>query len=383
MSIRAMNWAIVQNPGAPGPKQVLMALAYRADLTGWCCVGLPQLGMDTQLPERTLRSHIDRLEELGMVKRLRRHRRNGSRAANAYLLPIKDKPATVAGSQQATTADRRNLAATVAGGGEPSGRNGVHQPAIASPPTSFEPTDERSRVEEASSPNSAHAWEKTAAASATAVDEEDEVIEAMALAAEQHAATIEDPVQRRSFLAEAQGLWNGLDETAWFDNRADARVPMSERLRLFRLAILHFVAKKRSSMHAAVILAIQQQRDPFEVKTARNSAGSQASEVKAKPRNSDGTETLTQSHEPRSSGGSFERMNGQKLFRKPEPWEISKWEQSHPADAEALRKEALEATAASLSPTLREDPAMEKFIATTAKMRYRQMVGERIAPSPA
>lgn len=58
-------------------------------------------------------------------------------------------------------------------------------------------------------------------------------------------------------------LFTGDDRTAWQDHRGD-QVEWSDRPRLFRLALGHWLSGEREKPRAAVILAIQQQYDPFE-----------------------------------------------------------------------------------------------------------------------
>lgn len=97
-----MAWAKRQKTGSVGAKAVLMALAER---TGDEPVAFPsqiRLAEETEQSERTVRTHLARLEELGLIKRSRRYVDSRGRqlprgkACNQYELLI-DQPANIAG----------------------------------------------------------------------------------------------------------------------------------------------------------------------------------------------------------------------------------------------------------------------------------------------
>ena len=86
MSNAALTWAWKQPLKASEGKATLVALADHANADGWCCPGQERLAEMTGQTERTIREHLQKLEELGYIHRMRRHRDNGSRKSDAYVL---------------------------------------------------------------------------------------------------------------------------------------------------------------------------------------------------------------------------------------------------------------------------------------------------------
>jgi biotin operon repressor len=82
MSIQAVGWALAQNISPSSAKFVLVAIANYADENCRCWPSQQRLANDTSLTERSIRSAIIALEELGYVKRVERRRQDGSRAAD-------------------------------------------------------------------------------------------------------------------------------------------------------------------------------------------------------------------------------------------------------------------------------------------------------------
>lgn len=115
MSVRAINWAFEQE--VPPPlKVILLALADWADGDGVAFPGQKSLAAKTSIPERTLRRHLQELEERGLIQRRRRSLDNGGRTSDEYRLIA--LPAKLAGG--ATGQIEGGNRPTVAATGEPS-----------------------------------------------------------------------------------------------------------------------------------------------------------------------------------------------------------------------------------------------------------------------
>lgn len=85
MSVEAMSWAFRQEC-ASGPKFVLVALANFAGKDGVTYRGQAAIVSATSLTTRTVSGHMAKLEELGLIARARRFRRNGSRTSDWTVL---------------------------------------------------------------------------------------------------------------------------------------------------------------------------------------------------------------------------------------------------------------------------------------------------------
>lgn len=91
MSFKATTWAWEQDTESSGQRLVLLALA---DATGGddddprvCWPSVARIGRMTKLGERIVRKHIDRLEEMGLVtKHERRRRDDGTLSVWVYLV---------------------------------------------------------------------------------------------------------------------------------------------------------------------------------------------------------------------------------------------------------------------------------------------------------
>ena len=88
MSGRALTWAWEQVTRSSGERLVLVALADRADEDGHCWPSAAWLGRKTGLNERTVRRHLDTLDERGLLRRERRHRANGELSVYDYYLDV-------------------------------------------------------------------------------------------------------------------------------------------------------------------------------------------------------------------------------------------------------------------------------------------------------
>jgi hypothetical protein len=86
MSIQAMNWARAVPLQAMAPKFALVMLANYADDCGVCWPEQETLAADCACSERTIRSALAALEEAGLIARLPRRRKDGSRRSDVFLL---------------------------------------------------------------------------------------------------------------------------------------------------------------------------------------------------------------------------------------------------------------------------------------------------------
>jgi len=91
MSFDAVAWAIHQRCESSGQKLVLIALADACggddDDARMCWPSVERIGGIDNLSDRTVREHIDRLEALGLVTKLRRRRRaDGTLGTWVYLI---------------------------------------------------------------------------------------------------------------------------------------------------------------------------------------------------------------------------------------------------------------------------------------------------------
>jgi len=79
MSFDSLKWAWDQNVESPGRKIVLIGLAQFADSDGFCFPSQRTLAERTSQTERTVRSHLEWLENNDFISRVHRRRDNGSR----------------------------------------------------------------------------------------------------------------------------------------------------------------------------------------------------------------------------------------------------------------------------------------------------------------
>lgn len=87
MSLKALTWAFEQDL-KPDLKIVLLALADYANDDGTSFPGQRSIGIKTSMSERTVRTKLAELEELGYIARRRRTNGDGYRTTDEYkLLP--------------------------------------------------------------------------------------------------------------------------------------------------------------------------------------------------------------------------------------------------------------------------------------------------------
>lgn len=103
MSWAATAWAEKVKTGSPATKLVLLALANFADDEGYCFPSQKTLADITECGERSIRRYLDHLEEMGVLRRVRRHRSDGSKTSDGVFLAMNCLPANLTGGQS----DRR------------------------------------------------------------------------------------------------------------------------------------------------------------------------------------------------------------------------------------------------------------------------------------
>ena len=111
MSNEAINWAYKQALPS-GEKFVIVALADFADHEWSCFPSQERLAQMTGQGVRTVRRHLDRLEEVGLISRESRRGKGGQRTSDRYYL----QAAKMAGSEQEPTGQiMQNQPAKLAG----------------------------------------------------------------------------------------------------------------------------------------------------------------------------------------------------------------------------------------------------------------------------
>lgn len=92
MSIQAIAWAFEQQPENSNQKLVLIAIANYADGDGVCWPGQRSLARDCTMGDRTVRRHLQALEEAGYLEREERRRADGTRTSDRYRLKLDKRP---------------------------------------------------------------------------------------------------------------------------------------------------------------------------------------------------------------------------------------------------------------------------------------------------
>lgn len=103
MSARATSWALTQKTGQSTTKLVLLVLADVADGQGVSRYGQKRLAEMAEVTVRTLRTHLEKLENQGLLRRVRRHRENGSRTSDKYEILLPEDPSGSGGTYRKLT----------------------------------------------------------------------------------------------------------------------------------------------------------------------------------------------------------------------------------------------------------------------------------------
>jgi len=102
MSTQAITWAISFQAESATEKAILLLLANYADGDGVSFPGQQRIAEQACCGERTVRRILTSLEERGIIRRLERRRRDGSRTSDSIVLVKFQQPANMAGSEEPT-----------------------------------------------------------------------------------------------------------------------------------------------------------------------------------------------------------------------------------------------------------------------------------------
>lgn len=142
MSVQHMTWAYKQDL-PPGTRFVLVTIANFADGSGHCYPGQGRLASMTGFNVRSIRNHVLKLEEAGLIKRTSRRREDGMKTSDSYQLIM--SPAEIAGKDADATESPAKSAAThrqktTQLPAKSAARNTVRSNAETPSPTQNEPT---------------------------------------------------------------------------------------------------------------------------------------------------------------------------------------------------------------------------------------------------
>ncbi len=91
MSFEATSWALKQCHLKPATKTVLFCLAERHNPKFGCFPSHARLAADACMSERSVRTHLARLEALGLIRRIKGTGGKHKREATRYLFPFEDR----------------------------------------------------------------------------------------------------------------------------------------------------------------------------------------------------------------------------------------------------------------------------------------------------
>lgn len=103
MSNDASTWAWSRVVGSPSCKLVLVVLADFADERGECYPSVSLLAERTEQSEDTVRRRLNELEAGGLIERLERYSRNGTRTSNLFRLLMDGQAGAVAAAERSGT----------------------------------------------------------------------------------------------------------------------------------------------------------------------------------------------------------------------------------------------------------------------------------------
>lgn len=92
MSAEATTWALKKTVGHPTTKLILLILADVAGQEHSSWYGQKRLAEMAEISERSLRTHLTKLEELGLLTRVQRAASNGARTTDIYRLNVEAPP---------------------------------------------------------------------------------------------------------------------------------------------------------------------------------------------------------------------------------------------------------------------------------------------------
>jgi hypothetical protein len=140
MSVQAITWALGFDVKSPTEKAVLLVLANYADGDGVCFPGQDSIAAQAACTDRTVRAVLTAFEERGVIARVHRQRRDGSRTSDEIRLV-----AFRAATEQKESAQAEKSSARPTGNPRTSNRKSTSiQPEQISGLTTFEPSEEPS-----------------------------------------------------------------------------------------------------------------------------------------------------------------------------------------------------------------------------------------------
>ena len=86
MSVQAITWALSFDVKSPTEKAILLVLANYADGDGMCFPGQDNIAAQAACTDRTVRAVLTTFEERGVIKRVHRQRKDGSRTSDEITL---------------------------------------------------------------------------------------------------------------------------------------------------------------------------------------------------------------------------------------------------------------------------------------------------------
>lgn len=98
MSHKATNWALQRRGLKPATKLVLFFLADRHNPDYGCFPSQKTLAEDCEMSLRSVRNHLDILEDLGLLTRMHRKTGSGNYTSDRYVLGFEDCPAAKSAS---------------------------------------------------------------------------------------------------------------------------------------------------------------------------------------------------------------------------------------------------------------------------------------------
>jgi len=133
MSVQAITWALSFDVETASEKAILLVLANYADGAGVCFPGQENIAKQAACSERTVRRILESFEQRGIITRIERRRRDGSRTSDSIFLTAFAQPDTMTACGKPT--------------GHPVQTNRPscpNQPAMVSGLTTFEPSGDTS-----------------------------------------------------------------------------------------------------------------------------------------------------------------------------------------------------------------------------------------------
>lgn len=92
MSFKATNWALTIKGLKPATKIVLIYLSDRFNPDYGCFPSIAKLAEDCEMSEKSVHTHLDKLEAAGLITKTARTKGNGIKTSNSYKLHMSTNP---------------------------------------------------------------------------------------------------------------------------------------------------------------------------------------------------------------------------------------------------------------------------------------------------